>query len=260
MQFKAIIVALVAASNAVNAVSIPNGVLVQARAVGDAWLSARATAAKPQNNNTKADCDAAKRLQEGIEKNIQDQDGELSSAKTLLQILAKTPVDQAQFKKEKSVLLGHVYDGITQREANQKIAPKGNAAIAGLAKVIKKKVFGLNGNMKKRNQWLTSIFFKTLLTQQVADAQKTELSQALTLCGNATDTATLNTMVTEFQNGIKQNQQNAKDVSILVALGSFFLLFLFSPGLAELLFCGMHVRLIKKNTTGCRGMLKKLLV
>ncbi|KAI6361158.1 hypothetical protein MCOR25_006529 [Pyricularia grisea] len=179
MQFKAIIVALVAASNAVNAVSIPNGVLVQARAVGDAWLSARATAAKPQNNNTKADCDAAKRLQEGIEKNIQDQDGELSSAKTLLQILAKTPVDQAQFKKEKSVLLGHVYDGITQREANQKIAPKGNAAIAGLAKV--------------------------------ADAQKTELSQALTLCGNATDTATLNTMVTEFQNGIKQNQQNAKD-------------------------------------------------
>lgn len=51
--------------------------------------------------------------------------------------------------------------------------------------------------------------------KQVAKAQKQELEQAEGLKGNSQDLATLIKMKKEFEDGIKLNEQNKKDVSII---------------------------------------------
>ncbi|TLD19196.1 hypothetical protein PspLS_10018 [Pyricularia sp. CBS 133598] len=185
MQFKSILLALAAASSAVNALTIPEGTGLETRGL----LSTRSPAPQPQNKKGGGgggkgkgkgkDCAAAKKLKDGIDKNIKDQEGELKSANDVREIVGRNTVDEKEFKQAKDKLLGFVNAGIRQREENQKIAPKGNAAIAGLAKV--------------------------------AEAQKTELEQATGLKGNSQDLATLVKMKKEFDDGIKLNQQNAKD-------------------------------------------------
>ncbi|TLS26061.1 hypothetical protein PpBr36_07829 [Pyricularia pennisetigena] len=211
MQIKSILMLLAAASTAVDALTIPGGTALETRDFPrpGAGLSARSPNPQPQNNGGKnkgkgggnnkgkgngggnkgngngngngngKDCAAAKKLQAGIEKNIEAQKGELASANEIREIVGKNKVDAGEFQKAKEVLLGHVNDGIKLREENQKIAPKGNAAIAGLAKV--------------------------------AEAQKTELEQAKGLQGNSQDLATLTKLKKEFEDGIKVNEQNAKD-------------------------------------------------
>lgn len=190
MQFKSIIVALATASNAVNALAIPEGTALEPRddrvdglpvatvrgnaksprphfkrykgVALSAALSARSPAPEPQNNggdggkggdgkgkggdNGKGgdkgkgggggnDCKAARDLAKGIQKNIKDQEGELKTANEIREIVGRNTVNEQEFKTAKEKLLGFVKAGITQREENQKKAPKGNAAIPGLEEV-----------------------------------------------------------------------------------------------------------------------------
>ncbi|EHA57577.1 hypothetical protein MGG_13019 [Pyricularia oryzae 70-15] len=222
MQFKSIIVALATASNAVNALAIPEGTALEPRddrvdglpvatvrgnaksprphfkrykgVALSAALSARSPAPEPQNNGGDGgkggdgkgkgggggnDCKAARDLAKGIQKNIKDQEGELKTANEIREIVGRNTVNEQEFKTAKEKLLGFVKAGITQREENQKKAPKGNAAIPGL--------------------------------EEVAKAQKQELEQAEGLKGNSQDLATLIKMKKEFEDGIKLNEQNKKD-------------------------------------------------
>jgi hypothetical protein len=75
-----------------------------------------------------------------------------------------------------------VNKGILIRQNNQKIAPSGNAAISGLAKV--------------------------------ANAQSAELKLAKGLTADSQGAKDVKTLKTDFTDGIKQNQQNVKDVSL----------------------------------------------
>lgn len=65
---------------------------------------------------------------------------------------------------------------------------------------------------KKRKKKLTKL---APANKQVAKAQKQELEQAEGLKGNSQDLATLIKMKKEFEDGIKLNEQNKKDVSII---------------------------------------------
>lgn len=142
-------------------------------------------------------------LSNGIKKNIDIQKQELAALDTV----SKNPTG-SQFNSAKSKLVSVVKQGVTVsplhslyiissptaqiqeisrktnhqqvRQNNQKIAPKNSPALAGLSKV--------------------------------ANAQKAELSLAQGLNGDAKkDKADIATLKSDFQGGIKQNQQNMKD-------------------------------------------------
>lgn len=264
MQFKSIIVALATASNAVNALAIPEGTALEPRddrvdglpvatvrgnaksprphfkrykgVALSAALSARSPAPEPQNNGGDGgkggdgkgkgggggnDCKAARDLAKGIQKNIKDQEGELKTANEIREIVGRNTVNEQEFKTAKEKLLGFVKAGITQREENQKKAPKGNAAIPGLEEVQSFFFLCQGFGREEREFWLNKRKEKKKLTKlapankQVAKAQKQELEQAEGLKGNSQDLATLIKMKKEFEDGIKLNEQNKKDVSII---------------------------------------------
>ncbi|KAK0375148.1 hypothetical protein CLIM01_07495 [Colletotrichum limetticola] len=126
---------------------------------------------------TADECAAAKKLATGIDKNISIQKQEqkdVAAVKKAVQSGNKSQFDQAKTK-----LVATVKSGADVRAENQKIAPKGNAAIPGLKKV--------------------------------QNAQATELKQAQGLTGNNADLDTIAQMEKEFSGGIDQNQQNKKD-------------------------------------------------
>ncbi|KAL2872851.1 hypothetical protein SGCOL_012009 [Colletotrichum sp. CLE4] len=126
---------------------------------------------------TADECAAAKKLATGIDKNISIQKQEqkdVAAVKKAVQSGNKSQFDQAKTK-----LVATVKSGADVRAENQKIAPKGNAAIPGLKKV--------------------------------QNAQATELKQAQGLTGNNADLDTIAQMEKEFAGGIDQNQQNKKD-------------------------------------------------
>jgi len=77
---------------------------------------------------TKAQTDLAA----GIAKNIDVQKSEQTSVNAIATALKQTGLSDATFAPLKTKLLGFVNQGITIRENNQKIAPSGNKAIAGL--------------------------------------------------------------------------------------------------------------------------------
>ncbi|KAF8848844.1 hypothetical protein BDZ45DRAFT_774502, partial [Acephala macrosclerotiorum] len=106
---------------------------------------------------------------------------EQGQTKVIKQELAQATPNLDDFQSSKSKLIDIVNNGISIRTNNQKIAPSGNAAIAGLA--------------------------------TVATAQKGELKLVQGLTGKPdTDNPNLSKLQTMFSGGIKQNQQNAKDV------------------------------------------------
>ncbi|KAH8670207.1 hypothetical protein BGZ60DRAFT_527691 [Tricladium varicosporioides] len=130
---------------------------------------------------TRATCSPeVEALVSGINKNIDVQKQEQSQATVITSILAANTVDANDFKSAKGKLVDIVNSGAKIRANNQKIAPAGNAAIAGLGKV------------------------------QMAQATELKMVQALT--GKPeTDNPNLKTLQGMFAGGIKQNQQNAKD-------------------------------------------------
>jgi hypothetical protein len=71
----------------------------------------------------------------GIEINILAQWGEKNASIALQQIESKTPVDMTAFNEGKAVLVNDIMFGMQIRVYNQLIAPAGNAALPGLAKV-----------------------------------------------------------------------------------------------------------------------------
>lgn len=134
-------------------------------------------------------CDSATlSLASGIQANIDDQNDELSTAKKLSSLLSASSVDTSTFSYTQKTLLGFVNKGITIRKNNQKIAPSGNAAIAGLA--------------------------------TVANAQSEELSLTNSLAWLKDDDSNISTaktsvqtLITDFTGGIAQNKKNLKAVS-----------------------------------------------
>jgi hypothetical protein len=84
-------------------------------------------------NTTASSCSqAVLALASGIQANIADQDNELATVTALGNVLAQNPMDLTLYAATQASLLGFVQKGIQIREQNQKIAPAGNAAIAGL--------------------------------------------------------------------------------------------------------------------------------
>ncbi|KAL8376576.1 hypothetical protein RB595_007601 [Gaeumannomyces hyphopodioides] len=153
MQVKAILIALASAAT-IRAIALPA-------------------------QNRAADCTAAKKLVEGIDKNISAQKMEQQAVGEIKKLLsADGQVDEAKFAQAKQNLLSHVNEGIKIREENQKMAPTGNPAIPGLA--------------------------------TVANAQKTELQQAEGLKGNKDDLKVVEELEKEFSGGIEQNEKNKK--------------------------------------------------
>ncbi|CAG8957695.1 hypothetical protein HYFRA_00000030 [Hymenoscyphus fraxineus] len=133
--------------------------------------------------NSKVACTPEiKALVAGINKNIDIQKQELAQTKLISEAQTKNPPDEAAIKADQAKLVEIVKEGAAVRANNQKIAPAGNAALPGLAKV--------------------------------ANAQAGELKIAEALTGKtATDAKSLASLTEMFNGGIKQNQQNAKDVS-----------------------------------------------
>jgi hypothetical protein len=78
---------------------------------------------------------AVKNLVSGINDNIAVQKNEQSQTTIIQKILSTNTTDDGNFQTAKSKLVTIVNQGITIRQNNQKIAPSGNAAIAGLATV-----------------------------------------------------------------------------------------------------------------------------
>ncbi|EXF73782.1 hypothetical protein COL5a_004203 [Colletotrichum fioriniae] len=126
---------------------------------------------------TADECAAAKKLATGIDKNISIQKQEQKDVAAVKKAVQSG--NKAQFDQAKTKLVATVKSGADVRAENQKIAPKGNAAIPGLKKV--------------------------------QNAQATELKQAQGLKGNNADLDTIAQMEKEFSGGIDQNQQNKKD-------------------------------------------------
>jgi hypothetical protein len=124
-------------------------------------------------------------LASGIQDNIADQNNELNTVTAMGSILAHNPVDSTLFGASQASLMGFVTKGITIRENNQKIAPPGNPAIAGLA--------------------------------IVANAQMTELNLTMSLGVGvvvvARDNLTVVTLKGDFAGGITQNMMNLAAVS-----------------------------------------------
>lgn len=134
----------------------------------------------------RAACSAdVQKLVDGINSNIAVQKDEAAGAKILSTVLAADTIDMDDFTSAKATLLTNVNKGITIRTANQKITPADNKATAGLA--------------------------------TVANAQKMELSLTKGLTADAEGVADVKTLMTAFAGGLKQNQQNAKDVSHIYA-------------------------------------------
>jgi hypothetical protein len=63
------------------------------------------------------------------------QQGERNASEALQAIGAASPVNMTAFAAGKAVLISDIMFGMTIREYNQLIAPAGNAALPGLAKV-----------------------------------------------------------------------------------------------------------------------------
>lgn len=79
----------------------------------------------------------------GIEINILAQQGERNASKALQVIESQNPVNMTAFAAGKAVLVNNVLFGMTIRRYNQLIAPAGNAALPGLAKVHSLEFFGV---------------------------------------------------------------------------------------------------------------------
>ncbi|KAH8898776.1 hypothetical protein GQ53DRAFT_817005 [Thozetella sp. PMI_491] len=125
------------------------------------------------------DCVAAQKLVMGIQENIQAQNEEIAALESVKQVVSTDPIDQNTFSQAKKRLQDTVSKSVSIRENNQKIAPKGNAAIAGLDKVAK--------------------------------AQQEEKSLSDGLKGNTDDMSAISKLNTDFMGGIQQNQQNIQD-------------------------------------------------
>ncbi|KUJ15942.1 uncharacterized protein LY89DRAFT_542666, partial [Mollisia scopiformis] len=140
-------------------------------------------------SSTGATCDSAvMALASGIQSNIDDQNNELTTVTALGNVLAQNPLDSTLYSATQSSLLGFVTKGIAIRQNNQKIAPAGNPAIAGLA--------------------------------TVAIAQMTELNLTMSLAvpaSGSVDVGTANKTVEalkgDFKGGIVQNMKNLAAVS-----------------------------------------------
>lgn len=101
----------------------------------------------------------------------------ISSVQKLQSLLVASPVDTSAYLATKTSLLAIQTSGVAVRMNNQKIAPSGNAAINGI--------------------------------NSFANAQQTEIAQAMALTGNvADDSALLNTLVTEVNAGTAANAKN----------------------------------------------------
>ncbi|KAK0108078.1 hypothetical protein ONS95_002899 [Cadophora gregata] len=122
-------------------------------------------------------------LAAGIQSNIDDQNNELTTVNALGMVLGQNPLDMTLYGATQSSLMGFVTKGILIRENNQKLAPAGNAALDGLAKV--------------------------------AGAQAEELNLTMSLAipaSGAIDTVaageTVKTLQKDFAGGIEQNKLN----------------------------------------------------
>lgn len=71
----------------------------------------------------------------GIQINILGQRGERNATEVIQAIEAAVPYNATAFAAGKAVLLSDIAFGMQIREYNQRLAPPGNAAIPGLAKV-----------------------------------------------------------------------------------------------------------------------------
>jgi len=78
---------------------------------------------------------AVQNLVNGINQNIAVQKQEQQETTIIQQVLSAKTVDESDFQSAKSKLISIVNQGISIRENNQKIAPAGNGAIAGLMTV-----------------------------------------------------------------------------------------------------------------------------
>lgn len=156
-------------------------------------------------------CIAAQALADGIQSNIDLQTGEQASVEKVKAAVSQDPVDMAAFTAAKSQLLDFVNAGISARENNQAIAPEGNAAIDGLG------IVGVTRLSIGRFSASHALTIWTLLTDhashQVQNAQSEELNLVQSLVGAASDLDIVSQLETDFAGGIKQNQQNAADVS-----------------------------------------------
>ncbi|RDW76967.1 hypothetical protein BP6252_05020 [Coleophoma cylindrospora] len=120
---------------------------------------------------------AVQDLAAGISANIADQRNEVAAVTAVGDVLGEVPMNPVTFAASKASLLDFVNKGIAIRENNQKIAPPGNGAIAGLA--------------------------------IVANAQQAEFNLTNSLTGDAaTDNATVATLKMDFNGGIEQNMKN----------------------------------------------------
>lgn len=173
------------------AVQAPTGVLSLIRFPAavpniDNAATALTPVSEALNSSTTNNCSAAvAALAQGIKANIAVQNNELAAVTTLGALLNENPVDSTLFAAGQASLLGFVKQGITIRENNQKIAPAGNAALPGLAKV--------------------------------ALAQMTELNVTMGLGAGgvdlARDNATIGMLVGDFKGGIELNGKNLVAVS-----------------------------------------------
>lgn len=98
-------------------------------------LSAREWQPWSSNSNLPACLAEVDGLISGIEINILAQQGERNASENLQAIESRNPVDMTAFAAGKAVLVNNVLFGMTIRRYNQLIAPAGNAALGGLAKV-----------------------------------------------------------------------------------------------------------------------------
>jgi len=114
--------------------SLPHPSLSTANpALSSTSLLARELPVEAAANTTASSCSqAVLALAAGIQANIADQDNELATVTALGNVLAQDPMDLTLYAATQASLLGFVQKGIQIREQNQKIAPAGNAAIAGL--------------------------------------------------------------------------------------------------------------------------------
>ncbi|RDW56448.1 hypothetical protein BP5796_13197 [Coleophoma crateriformis] len=120
---------------------------------------------------------AVQDLAAGISANIADQRNEVAAVTAVGDVLGEVPMNPVTFAASKASLLDFVNKGIAIRENNQKIAPPGNGAIAGLA--------------------------------IVANAQQAEFNLTNSLTGDAAiDNATVATLKMDFSGGIEQNMKN----------------------------------------------------
>lgn len=160
-------------------------------------------------NNTKrpvgrADgCTAAKKLADGIVDNINIQKRELTEVAAVKKIVTSKDINKTQFKQAKDRLMQTVKDGMTVREKNEKMAStaKNTVVIKGL-----KTVYRLSPVFTRSSR-------RILTAKQVADAQKKELNQVKDLKGTKADVDIINSLETEFKEGMRKNDENRRDVS-----------------------------------------------